>query len=380
MLETGYREIYDFVGHGRICGVQTMKLFLTSSAILPFVVVAGSVLLSGIAATDTAGDEPKITVHTVLGGLNNPCGVAIQDRTGHVFVSESGAGRILRVAQDVATPVVTGFPQDVYGTGTYEEGTRFDIGPLGLAFLDRNTLIVGGGGLPDGEDLVRFYTVPTDDSAISVENTKTKSGPIPAGRESTKGEGDFYGVALGNDAVYVTCNGDDAKGWIARLAISNGKPGKLTPFIQTRQATSGYAPTCIVVSGEGYLVVGQMSATTVDGDSRLTFYDAKSKAVLSAFSTGLHDIVALAYSPRRKLLYALQFGWGPNSEAGGLYRLDSDIKDGKQTVQAVKIVSIEKPTAMAFSPNGSLYVTAMGKREADADKKPGTLLRLTGHL
>jgi len=357
-----------------------MKLFLTSSAILPFVVVAGSALLSGIAATDTAGDEPKITVHTVLDGLNNPCGVAIQDRTGHVFVSESGAGRILRVAQDVASPVVTGFPQDVYGTGTYEEGTRFDIGPLGLAFLDRNTLIVGGGGLPDGEDLVRFYTVPTDDSTISAEDTKTKSGPIAAGRESTGGEGDFYGVALGNDAVYVTCNGDDAKGWIARLAISNGKPGQLSPFIQTRQATSGYAPTCIVVSGEGYLVVGQMSATTVDGDSRLTFYDAKSKAVLSTFSTGLHDIVALAYSPRRKLLYALQFGWGQNSEAGGLYRLDSGIKDGKQAVQAVKIVSIKKPTAMAFSPNGSLYVTAMGKHEADADKKPGKLLRLTGHL
>ena len=38
-----------------------------------------------------AADESK--VEEVLGGLTNPCGIAIQPETGHVFVSDSAAGR-----------------------------------------------------------------------------------------------------------------------------------------------------------------------------------------------------------------------------------------------------------------------------------------------
>ena len=355
-------------------GTQTLTYVATPSAIVRAFVCAGVILIGSIVTVDSRGDESKIAVHTVIDGLDNPCGVAVQPGTGHVVVSESGAGRILRVAVDVAKPMVTGFPKDVYGDGTYEEGTRFDIGPLGLAFLDRNTLIVGGGGLPDGQDLVRFYAMPVDGKTILAENMKFKISPIVAG------EGNFFGLAVGTDAVFVACNGDDTKGSIARLGISNGKPDGLSPFISAKLATGVASPTCIAISGEGYLVVGQMGETTVRGDSLLTFYDAKSKAVLSTFAAGLNDVVAIAYSPKRGLLYALDFAWGENSEDGGLYRLDSGIADGKQAVNAVKVLAIQKPTAMAFAPDGVLYVTAMGNPGSDAKKKSGKLLRLTGHL
>ena len=57
----------------------------------------------------------------------------------------SGAGRIVRIELSTGKveDVITGFKQDVYG-----KGPMYDIGPLGLAFLDANTLVVGGGDLP----------------------------------------------------------------------------------------------------------------------------------------------------------------------------------------------------------------------------------------
>jgi glucose/arabinose dehydrogenase len=39
------------------------------------------------------------SVETVVGGLNNPCGIAIQPETGHVFIADSGAGRVVRVVE-----------------------------------------------------------------------------------------------------------------------------------------------------------------------------------------------------------------------------------------------------------------------------------------
>ena len=69
-------------------------------------------------------------------------------KTGDVFVSDSAASRVIRVNGDgEQQDVVTDFPQSTYG-----KGPIYNIGPLGLAFIDDTTLVVGGGGLPDGEE------------------------------------------------------------------------------------------------------------------------------------------------------------------------------------------------------------------------------------
>jgi len=96
----------------------------------------------------------EVKTETIVSGLNNPCGVAIQPETGHVFVSDSGAGKIIRIVNGKAEDVVTGSAKDVYG-----KGPMYDIGPLGMVFLDKNTLVVGDGGYKDGEEYVRVYTV-----------------------------------------------------------------------------------------------------------------------------------------------------------------------------------------------------------------------------
>src|SRR4051794_35865593 len=90
-------------------------------------------------------------VEQVVGGLTNPCGVAIQPGTNHVFLSDSANGRVCRVDNGKLVDVITGSPKDVYGKGPF-----YDIGPLGLIFTsDGKSLVVGDGGYKDGEECIR---------------------------------------------------------------------------------------------------------------------------------------------------------------------------------------------------------------------------------
>ncbi|MCA9113701.1 MAG: hypothetical protein KDA79_01350, partial [Planctomycetaceae bacterium] len=260
---------------------------------------------------------------------------------------------------------VIGYPVDVYG-----KGPKYNIGPLGLAFLDKDHLIVGDGSRPDGEELVRAYKVPaTPPETPQQEATAAFTlGPITKSEKTAKGEGNFYGVAVGADAIFVTCNGDDTKGWISKAVIADGKPGALEPTIATKEATEVDAPVPVVFSPEGDLVVGQMGEMNVAGDSLLTTYDPKTGELKKSWKTGLSDIAGLAYSPITKKLYCTDFAWSDTAQ-GGLFRLDID----GDKVTATKILSLDKPTAIAFDKSGSLYLTTFGTAEKDSDKSPGTL-------
>jgi len=184
-------------------------------------------LFAGIGQANAQDAIPEV----VVDGLNNPSGVAIQPNTGHVFVSDSGAGRVVRVIDGKVEDVITGFPTEGYGTNP-----TYKIGPLGLLFLNEKTLVVGGGGLPDGEDLIRVFKVPAvGEAAIQVsekdsETTDKVEGPeiarlsLPSsgeGKEAVPGEGNFYGLALGEGKLFVTCNGDDNKGWVSLAMVKS---------------------------------------------------------------------------------------------------------------------------------------------------------------
>lgn len=307
---------------------------------------------------------------TVLAGLDNPCGVAIQPGTGHVFVSDSGAAKIVRVVDGKAQDVITDFPIDVYG-----KGPMYNIGPLGLAFLDKDTLVVGGGGLKDGEELLRVYKVPaagTDAIKADAMEKSFKLGPT----DEIKGEGNFYALATNKNFVYVTCNGDDTKGWVSRARIKDGGLANYKRFLATKEATELDAPVGVTISPRGELVIGQMGEISVEGDGLLTFYNAKNGKLLLNLETGLSDITALAYSPKGQL-YATDFVW-LNTDAGGLFQLISKKDGDEQTIEAKKILDLDKPTAMTFAKDGSLYITVIGT--ADGDKKGGKLLKVKAGL
>lgn len=312
-------------------------------------------------------------VETVVSGLINPCGVAVQPETGHVFVADSGAGRVVRIVEGKIEDVIVGSPLDVYG-----KGPMYNIGPLGLVFLDKNTLVVGDGGYKDGAEFVRVYEVPAvGKPALKYDDAKIKLGPL-AEMGQIKGEGNLYGLAATKTAIYVTCNGDDTKGWVAKSDIVNGKPGDLKRFIATKEAVQVDAPVGITTSARGEIVVGQMGEINVPNDSLLSFYNATTGKLLMNQKTGLYDIAAVGYSPKTQQLYALDFAW-MKTEDGGLFQLIAERKEGQASLATKKIAGLDKPTSMAFAADGTLYVAVIGTAK-DGEEKPGKLLKITGGL
>ena len=313
------------------------------------------------------------TAVTVLDGLDNPSGLAVQPGTGHVFVSDSGAGRVVRVVDGKREDVIVGFPQDIYG-----KGPMYNIGPLGLAFLGSDTLVVGGGGKPDGEEKLRVYKVPAAGQAAIQADQMSSSYSIGA-TEEIKGEGNFYALATTKDSVLATSNGDDTKGWINRLEVkADGSLGEYKRFIATKEATEVDAPVAIAVSPRGEVVVGQMGEISVPEDGLLTFYHAKTGKMLLNLETGLYDITGLAYSPQGQL-FATDFAWMATKE-GGLFQLIATSEGGEQGIQAKKVLSLDKPSALAFGKDGALYITVFGTASEGSDKKPGKLLKIAGGL
>jgi hypothetical protein len=332
----------------------------------------GTLLLAMAASAGAA--EPKKT--PLITGLDNPCGLAIQPGTGDLFIADSAAGKIVRynpASAGKAMPVVTDFGQDIYG-----KGPMYNIGPLGLGFLNQNTLVVGGGEKKDGEEIMSVFAVPPAGKMVKAADAKYKLGPIAPGEASQMGEGNFYALGITPNAIYVTSNGDDTKGWILRSQISGGVPGELKPFIATKVALEDTdAPVGITMSSDGNLIVGQAGEVNKPNDSLLTAYNPEGKLLMRS-ATNLHDITALAYSPAGKL-YALDFAWITPAE-GGLFRLDVTKDGGSTTVKSVKITALDKPTAMAFDKEGNLYVTVFGAAPEGLTQKTGQLIKISGDL
>lgn len=310
-----------------------------------------------------------IKIETVVEGLNNPCGIAIQPETGQVYIADSGALRIVRVTEGAVEEVITGFTKDVYG-----EDPKYDIGPLGICFLNANTLVVGGGGKPDGEDLMRVYQIPGgEEKAITADKTLGDGATLPKSDEAP-GEGNFYGLVKASRGVFVTCNGDDDKGWISLVTFTDEKEIKeLSRAVATKELTEVDAPVAITLSPDRYLTVGQMGEIAEKADSLLCFYSEEGD-FLGKFETGLFDITALAFGPNRGRLYATDFRWSDTDE-GGLYKLIGLGEDRKQGCRAELVTRLKKPTAMTFSESGELYVLLAG----DQGEEPnGKLIKISG--
>ncbi|MCE9605606.1 MAG: hypothetical protein K8U03_11995 [Planctomycetia bacterium] len=337
-----------------------------------------SLLLAASLAVPSVGSvqaEDKVKVTEVLLGLLNPSGLAAQPGTTHLLVSDSGAGRILCFHTNGGEyeKVITKFGKDVYG-----KGPMYDIGPLGLAFMGKNQLVVGGGEEVDGKEVMHIYTLPPHGESITADKGTTL-GPIPAGPDTGKGEGNFFGVAATQNAIYVTSNGDDTKGWILKADIKDGKAGALKPFIATKTKVETDAPAAITVDKQGHLIVGQMGEVNVAGDSLLTIYDAKSGELVTSVKTGLSDLVGLAYSPRTGKLYGVDFSW-VDPKAGGLYSIELSGEGKAATVKTEKLASLDKPAAMAFGSDGKLYISVFGTKAEGSDVRPGKLVKVEGDL
>jgi len=242
---------------GRLC-----CLLACCSALLGFT--------SGLSA-----EEPA--TKTLVTNLENPSGLAIHPESGDVYIaSRYGVYRYLPNEKDRAKKILLEIINTEKKTDVYGKGPFYTIGPLGVAFLDKDHLVVGDGSRKDGDEFVRVYkTSSTDKRPLKEDAAAFTLGPIKAEEGVTaKGEGNFYGVAVGGGSIFVTCNGDDTKGWVSKSDVAEGKPGALKPFIATKVATEVDAPVPVTFNADGtQLVVGQMGEMNVPGDSLLTMYD-----------------------------------------------------------------------------------------------------------
>jgi hypothetical protein len=339
--------------------------------------LASLIVASGL-MTAVADDQPNQNQNrrnqprAVADDFDNPSGIAIHPETGNIFVAEHrGVFRLYRTEGMRGwqrSEEIGGYPTDIYG-----KGPMYNIGPLGLAFVDDHHLVVGDGSRVDGEELLRVYDIEEAPltTPMAEGDAEITLGPITAGEFTEKGEGNFYGIAVSQNAIYVTCNGDDTKGWISRATFTDAHAiDPLTPFIATKEAVEVDAPIAITLNGEGNLVVGQGGEVNVPGDSLLTIYNAESGELIASYETGLHDICGLAYDSTGRL-FAVDYAWVDPTQ-GGLFELTID----GDYCEARKVIALDKPTAMAFEEDGDLYITCFGTAAEGDEELPGELWRI----
>ncbi len=315
----------------------------------------------------------------LLDDLDNPAGLAlrpVQKKNGpyELFFAESGAARVVRVSTNALTEVdevVVDFP-----LGTFGQEPAYRVGPLSLAFISRAKLVVGAKGESPGADSLASYTLPTDSSALTSVEKGHAVGPLKTKIASSVDDLQFAGLAMADRNCFVTSGGIDSQGWILKAGISANRLVSLRPFIDLQRKVGFGGPAGIAITPESrptFLAVALAGSRETPHDSRLAFFVPSTGELAMNLPTGLHDILSLAYSPSGQL-YAADFSWH-DEQAGGVYRIDDARVEGQQTCRAVKIASVVRPFGIAFTPDGSLFVTAFGAGE---NTKQGTLIKITG--
>ena len=320
-------------------------------------------------------DPPAVKSDVLLTGLDRPWSVAVQPSTADLFIAETGAGRVVRYKQGFAgtlrpakdvTPVevIVGFE------APSRDQEPFDpIGVLSIDFFNHEELVVIQRGAEPARDFLGSYKIVPGGKVLQPDAAKPKlTGP------SLKPDAPgMFSLVSTAAAIYLTSGFEGPADAIFRAELKDSIPTDPQVFGKVDWAASGMSrPTGITISPRGELVIacaGQIGGT----DSSIAFVNSISGQLLMNLATGLSDTCAVAYSSKTGHLYVLDVAW--DEPSGGLFRLDAALIDGKPGVRAVKILQLERPTAMAFWPDGTLYVTTHGPAAGE-----GQLLRIMGGL
>ncbi len=153
--------------HKSQLAMHSPRTFLVRYAII------GLAIALSAGTTLRAADPNKVAVQKILTGLKDPSGVAVQpDGAGdkyEVFVAESGAGRIVKVAANEpskGTTVITGFAHQ-----TAAAGHSSPAGVQSLLFLD-HVRLVATGREADGKPYARLYELADSTVAIAADRAK----------------------------------------------------------------------------------------------------------------------------------------------------------------------------------------------------------------
>ncbi|MCH2178795.1 MAG: hypothetical protein MK106_08330 [Mariniblastus sp.] len=318
------------------------------------------------------GQEP--TPELVIKGLNNPTSVAIQPTTGHVFVADSGHFKVVRIIDGKSEDVITDFP-----TGVYQNGKSYAAAPLSIAFLDQDTLVVGTAESSPSRPKLQLFDIPAAGSEPINSKAATSEASLPDENAQTK-QGGFYGIFKSTSALFVAYHRPDQPGWIAKADLATNQLTNLHQEFSVQDVAKANFPFSVVLSPEGFLAVTQVGIPQSGIDSQLAFYDIQGN-FLQSFDTGLSRVVGAAYGPQRGRLFAINFtspddsGTATPSPNSGLYKI---VADGKEKCKPVLIAELNKPSALAFTPTGDLYVTVFGALSEEGEQPSGALMRIKG--
>jgi len=333
--------------------------------------VAGCLLL--LARSSQAAWESKV----VVGDLDQPSAVATHPDTDHVFVAESGRGRILRITNGVASEVITELAVDPEASPAR--------GPRGLLFLDAQTLVVAGMCAAEQPTaLLLFRLPPAGSPPLTVRDAvriEAASDTTPPPRE------DVGSLLLTRGGILAGTSGPNGQGWILRAETKPTEDKKAVPelgvlqrFLDVGKATGVAGPVCLAVSPRGELVVGQAGQPGEGQETRGTLFRASDQKRLLSLPAGLQDLVGLCYSSAQStaaapLLYAIERGTGQPEQAG-LYRLDAAFRKGTQAIQATRVLALDRPSSITSGPDQGFFVTTLGGDNSEAGKS-GRLLQLS---
>ncbi len=324
------------------------------------------VMLACLLVTTSARAE-DVSIETLVTGLHRPCGIAVQPSGSptrcQIFVSDTAAGRVIRVPSDAPAQVaeaITGFPTGQGGNGPFGQ-----VGPRGLLFLDDYQLVVAAAA--GGSGSLRTFGIPGNGQVLPADRPRQQLD-LPAGNAWT------IARTKANDAVpdllVVAATGTDPQPGLLQSRVQADFLGKLQPFGGESSAGGLSAPLTVTVSPRGYVVVCQAGALDSSRDSKISILNPANGSPIMSFDANLRDVTGVAYGTDN--VYAIDFSAAAPDD-GGVYRIEAVDGPGAPACKAVKVADVRHLTAMAFGPDGALYVTTFGDGDAD-----GTLVRITG--
>jgi hypothetical protein len=344
-------------------------------------------------AAGPGDDKSKVKIETVLTGLDRPCGVAVRPETEYVYIAEGGAGQIVKFAPSSAgktVPAVIGLPDTAKPSADSAPGNAW-----GFTFLSKDILAIAAATVKDDkeEDRASVFNLssagstgeeqPLDYGAANQRSSIILSGPV-----KHAGEANAFCLApfdFSFSTLLIAVRRNDDKGGVYKADLTSGHDAidSVHQLIKAGAVNKLSAPLGMAVSPHGFLTVVQSSADDSHHGIVLSFYQVRNGSLLMSMPLALADVVALAYSPKTGLLYALCCSSGKLAD-DGLYRLDAGKADDQTGVKAVKLATLEHPSAFAFGSDNALYVcvlgaVAEGAKNEDAAKQ-GKLLKITGDL
>jgi hypothetical protein len=328
----------------------------------------------GIVVAAVADD---VVVETILTDLGRPCSIAARpggsaDRY-ELFIADPKGGRVLRWSnrdRDVAREAIVGLPAEE----TQDSGVS---APMAITLLDPGLLVVAGSS-GDKPLILRAYELP-DSDVVRTADKMTQSRSLGKDNRVVSGTPASFAVTrtLSNefvrDMLVVAFQSKDGQCRLLSSRVQAGILGPLVAFTSHSSRSADSVPMGMTTSSSGRIVTVRLPAESESLRCELVFYSPLDGAVELAIPTDLESAGALAYSPITGSLYAA--GSTGGVEEQGIYRIDDVSEPGRPACRCLKIAGIRGATAMAFAPDGALFVTAV------EDTPPrGKLLMLTGDL